>query len=218
MFNTDEKYSRLRKLMVETQISTRDIKNKQILDAMLKVERHLFIPKKLRREAYKDHPVPIGYNQTISQPYIVAYMSEKLDIQAKHKVLEIGTGCGYQTAILCELAKQVYTVELVEELAVRAGKILHGLNYNNFKLKIDDAHQGWKEHAPYHRIIVTCAPSHIPEQLMEQLAENGKMIIPYGQKFSQELVLIKKQGGKLTQKHILPVRFVPMKNKFGTEY
>jgi len=148
----------------------------------------------------------------------VAYMSEKLDIQVNHKVLEIGTGCGYQTAILCELAKKVYTIELIKGLAVNAVSTLHSLNYTNFKSLIGDAYKGWEKHAPYHRIIVTCAPSHIPEKLMEQLAENGKMIIPYGQKFSQELVLIEKQGGKLTQKHILPVRFVPMKNKFGTEY
>ncbi|MCF6242056.1 MAG: protein-L-isoaspartate(D-aspartate) O-methyltransferase [Bacteroidales bacterium] len=214
----EDKYAEHRKQMLETQIQRRGIKNTEVLKAMLKVKRHLFVPEKMRHEAYKDHPIPIGNGQTISQPYIVAFMTEKLDIKNHHKVLEVGTGCGYQTAILCELAKHVYTIELIEELGIKAGKILHELNYSNFTLKIDDAFEGWKEQSPFDRIMVTCAPSNIPERLIEQLTDTGKMIIPTGKRHSQELLFIENKAGKLLQKNILSVRFVPMKNKLGNEY
>ncbi len=211
-------YLHRRKQMIENQIVRRGINSKSVLDALLKVERHLFIPQKMRREAYQDHPIPIGAGQTISQPFIVAYMTEKLSVQADHKVLEVGTGCGYQTAILCELAKQVYTIELIEELGIKAGKILKELNYKNFVLKIDDAYKGWQEFAPFDRIMVTCAPENIPDKLIEQLAEGGRMIIPAGKRFNQELFLIEKHSSKITKKHLLSVRFVPMKKKYREEY
>ncbi len=211
MPDKNDKYLHRREQMIENQIIRRGINDKSVLDALLKVERHLFVPTNKIGEAYKDHPIPIGAGQTISQPYIVAYMTEKLSVQAHHKVLEVGTGCGYQTAILCELAKQVYTIELIEELGIKAGKILQELNYSNFKLKIDDAHQGWQKFAPFDCIMVTCAPENIPNKLIEQLAEAGRMIIPAGKRFNQELFLIEKHSSKITKKHLLSVRFVPMK-------
>lgn len=212
MPDEDEKYLHLRKQMIENQIIRRGINDPKILKALLKVKRHHFVPKNRIREAYKDHPVPIGAGQTISQPYIVAFMSEKLSVKSHHKVLEVGTGCGYQTAILCELAKQVYTIELIEELGIKAAKILQELKYSNFQLKIDNAYGGWDKFAPFDRIMVTCAPEYIPHKLIEQLAENGKMIIPAGKKFNQELFLIDKHGSKISKKHLLSVRFVPMKH------
>jgi protein-L-isoaspartate(D-aspartate) O-methyltransferase len=218
MDNSFEKYLQKRKQMIASQIKRRGITNIKILDALQKVERHLFVPQKLRSDAYKDHPLPIGNGQTISQPYIVAYMTDKLAVQKHHKVLEVGTGSAYQTAILCELAKEVYTIELYEDLAIKAGKILNKLNYNNFILKVDDAYNGWKEYAPFDRIIVTCAPSQIPPKLIEQLSESGKMIIPTGKRYAQELLLIEKEHNKITKRRILNVRFVPMKNKFDKEY
>ncbi len=214
----EEKYRNRRKEMLERQIIRRGIKNQQVLDAMLKVERHLFVPPRLKSDAYDDNPLPIGNGQTISQPYIVAFMSEKLDIRKHHKVLEVGTGSGYQTAILCELAKEVYTIELIEDLGIRAEKTLNLLGYKNFKLKIDDAYNAWKEYAPFDRIMVTCAPENIPQKLINQLANKGKMIIPAGKKHTQELWLISKEKDKITQKSILSVRFVPMKDYLGNEY
>ncbi len=214
----ENKYTERRKYMVEEQIKRRGIINTRVLNAMLKIKRHLFIPEKKYHEAYKDHPIPIGKGQTISQPFIVAYMTDKLAVQKHHKVLEVGTGSAYQTAILCELAKEVYTIELYEDLAIKARKILHELNYTNFTLKIDDAYHGWEEHALFDRIMVTCAPAHIPQKLIEQLTVGGKMIIPTGKRYAQELLLIEKEYNRITKKRILEVRFVPMKNKLDKEY
>jgi protein-L-isoaspartate(D-aspartate) O-methyltransferase len=213
-----QNYKSLRERMVEKQIKARGVSNKQVINALLKVERHLFVPEGYRNEAYDDGPLPIGEGQTISQPYIVAYMTEVLDLTQKEKVLEIGTGSGYQAAILAECAKEVYTIELIESLGKQAEKLLDKLAYKNIHVKIGDGYQGWEEHAPYDAIIVTCAPSHIPEPLKNQLSEGGKMVIPVGGSFAQELVVLTKKGGKLELRHDLGVRFVPMKKKSGGKY
>jgi len=199
----------LRKKMIETQIEARGIKDKRVLEAMLKVERHKFVPESQKPFAYEDGPLPIGYGQTISQPYIVALMTELLELKGKEKVLEIGTGSGYQAAILAELAKEVYTIEIIEELAQQAEKRLSDLGYKNIKVKVGDGYLGWPEFSPFDAIIVTCAPEDIPPALIEQLKEGGKMVIPVG-KFFQELRLVTKKEGKVLIKNIIPVSFVPM--------
>lgn len=205
-----DNYKELREKMVKTQIESRGITDKEVLGAMNKVERHLFVPKMHINHAYGDFPLPIGYGQTISQPYIVAFMTEILMLDKNSKVLEIGTGSGYQAAILAEICDSVYSIEIVEELGIRAIKLFEKLGYSNIKVRIGDGYKGWDENSPYDAIIVTCAPTHIPEPLKDQLAEGGRMIIPVGEKYVQELVLLTKQKGKLKQKSVLPVRFVPM--------
>lgn len=195
--------------MVETQIIARGVKDKRVLEAMLKVERHKFVPLNLQKYAYEDYPLEIGEGQTISQPYIVALMTELLELKGNEKVLEIGTGSGYQAAILAELCKKVYTIEIIPSLAENAKKLLKNLGYKNIKVKTGDGFYGWKEYAPFDGIIVTCAPSDIPKPLIDQLAEGGRMVIPVGDIY-QELLLIKKEKGKLIRKSIIPVRFVPM--------
>jgi len=199
-----------RDLMVRTQIESRGIENKAVLDAMRKVERHLFVPPELALSAYVDSPLPIGYGQTISQPYIVAFMTEVLSPGPGDKVLEIGTGSGYQAAILAEICDSVYTIEIVPELGERARNLLKRLNYSNVVVKIGDGYKGWPEYAPFDAIIVTAAPSHVPAPLTEQLREGGTMIIPVGEQGIQELYLLEKLNGKLIQKEVLSVRFVPM--------
>ena len=199
----------LRKKMIETQIEARGIKDKRVLEAMLKVERHKFVPESQKPFAYEDRPLPIGYGQTISQPYIVALMTELLELRGKEKVLEIGTGSGYQAAILAELAKEVYTIEIIEGLAKEAQKRLADLGYKNIKVKIGDGYLGWPEVSPFDAIVVTCAPEEIPPALIEQLKEGGKMVIPVGE-FFQELKLVSKKEGKILIKNIIPVSFVPM--------
>jgi protein-L-isoaspartate(D-aspartate) O-methyltransferase len=199
----------MREGMVETQIKARGVKGPRVLSAMLKVERHLFVPKDLHSTAYSDQPLPIGEGQTISQPYIVALMTELLDLKGDEKVLEVGTGSGYQAAILAELAKEVYTIEIIEKLATSAKKLLLDLGYKNIKVKAGDGYLGWPEAAPFDAIIVTCAPDHIPKPLMDQLREGGRMVIPVGE-FSQELKKIVKRGGKLETTNVIPVIFVPM--------
>jgi len=211
-------YKSLREKMVENQIKSRGVNDEKVIKAMFKVERHLFVPNNYLKEAYDDCPLPIGEGQTISQPYIVAYMTEVLKLNKTEKVLEIGTGSGYQAAILAECAKEVYTIELIDKLGKKAEKLLGDLGYKNIHVKVGDGYQGWKEHAPYDAIIVTCAPTHIPEPLKEQLTEGGIMVIPVGGSFAQELVLLKKENGKLKQHDIFGVRFVPMKNKSGERY
>jgi protein-L-isoaspartate(D-aspartate) O-methyltransferase len=211
-------YKILRDKMVENQIISRGVDDKEVIRAMLKVERHLFVPSAYMKEAYDDCPLPIGEGQTISQPYIVAYMTEVLQLKKTEKVLEIGTGSGYQAAILAECAKEVYTIELIEALGKRAEKLLKDIGYNNIHLKIGDGYQGWKEYSPFDAIIVTCAPTHVPEALKEQLAEGGLMVIPVGGSYAQELVVLTKENGKLKQRDIFGVRFVPMKNKSGEKY
>ena len=198
-----------RKAMVEIQIKARGIKNDQVLRAMNKVTRHKFVPEAMRKYAYNDEPLPIGKGQTISQPYIVAYMTEVLELTNKNKVLEIGTGSGYQAAVLAEIAQEVYSVEIVEELARKAQDILRGEGYKNIHFHTGDGTFGWKKHAPYDAIMVTAAPSRIPEKLQDQLKNNGRMIVPVGDTF-QELVLIIREKNKFKTKKLLPVRFVPL--------
>lgn len=194
--------------MVRDQIESRGVKNQAVLEAMREVPRHLFIPPNLRHEAYEDEPVPIGHGQTISQPYIVALMTELLELKSDSKVLEIGTGSGYQAAILSVLSDSVFSVEIIPELAASADSTLKTLGYK-VEVKCGDGYRGWPEHAPFDGIIVTAAPEKIPEPLLDQLAENGRLVIPVGSYF-QELKLIRKQNGKLTEKDVAPVRFVPM--------
>lgn len=195
--------------MVVQQIEARGIKDERLLRAMLTVKRHLFVPKEYRMLAYTDRPLPIGEGQTISQPYIVALMTELLQLGGDEKVLEIGTGSGYQAAILAELAREVYTIEIIEPLALRAESLLVKLGYKNITVRCGDGYAGWEEHAPFNAIIVTCAPPEIPQPLLQQLADGGRMVIPVGTDY-QELILIEKTDGEIKKSSIVPVRFVPM--------
>ena len=187
------------------------IKNERILAAMSKVQRHMFIPEAFRRHgaAYGDHPCPIGYNQTISQPYIVAYMTEQLNLKPGEKGMEVGTGSGYQAAVLSECGADVYSIEIIPELADHARKILEAEGYKNVHVLTGDGYKGWPEHAPFDAIIVTCAPENVPQALVDQLNEGGRMIIPVGVGF-QRLVILRKKSGKVQREENLPVRFVPM--------
>lgn len=198
-----------RKQMVERQLKGRDIKDKAVLDAMQKVERHRFIPSNLRNMAYSDQPLPIGEGQTISQPYIVALMTQLADIQPQEKVLEIGTGSGYQAAILSTLCDEIYTIEIIESLCQQARIRLKILGYKNVHVKCGDGFKGWKQNAPYDAIIVTCAPPEVPQPLINQLAEKGKIVVPVGTLW-QELKVITKENKKIKSSDIIPVRFVPM--------
>jgi protein-L-isoaspartate(D-aspartate) O-methyltransferase len=195
--------------MVSSQLAARGIKDPKILGAMKKVPRHLFVPEDMLSHAYSDEPLPIGESQTISQPYIVAYMTETLALQGEERVLEIGTGSGYQTAILAELARKIFTVELIDSLSHRAQKTLDGLDYMNILYKVGDGTYGWAEHAPFDSIMVTAAPDEVPRSLENQLKIGGKMIIPVGAGF-QELVLITREKKGMKRKKLLPVRFVPL--------
>lgn len=207
---SEKMYEKMRISMVEDQIEKRGIKNESVLEAMRKVPRHEFVPDYLKKYAYADEPLPIGEDQTISQPYIVAYMTEYLRLGNEDKVLEIGTGSGYQAAVLAEIVDTVYTIEIVDVLAKNAQRNLERLGYENVLVKRGDGYAGWPEHAPYDAIIITAAPTKIPEPLLEQLKVGGFMILPLGD-YSQELVLIEKNSMKdFEQKTLLPVRFVPM--------
>ncbi len=205
-------YMTQRLSMVEKQLKNRGIEDSLVLEAMKNVERHLFVPQKSRLEAYEDGPLPIGHGQTISQPYIVAYMTQMLDLDGTERLLEIGTGSGYQAAVLAEIGCEVYTIEIVKELKIRAEQTLQKLGYDNVHCKYGDGYKGWPEYAPYDAIIVTAAPPEIPEKLVNQLDQNGRMILPKGSVF-QELILITKVEGKVHKKKLLPVRFVPMIKK-----
>ncbi|MDI6641809.1 MAG: protein-L-isoaspartate(D-aspartate) O-methyltransferase [Elusimicrobiota bacterium] len=205
----------LRTEMVETQIIQRGITDTNVVKAMLKVPRHLFVPKEYINQAYDDHPLPIGEGQTVSQPYMVALMTELLALSSTEKVLEIGTGSGYQTALLAELSKEVYTVERIKVLIDRAKKLLDLLNYKNIFYKVGDGTEGWEESAPYDRIIVTAGSADMPEPLIEQLKENGKVVIPIGDRFSQVLCVFEKKDGKLKKREICGCVFVPLIGKFG---
>ena len=216
--NYSDKYEKVRQRMVREQIVARGIKDQKLIQAMLNVKRHLFVPKNQERMAYEDRPLSIGEGQTISQPYIVALMTETLDLSKEMKVLEIGTGSGYQAAILAEIVEDVYTIEIIESLGIRAKKTLEDLNYNNISFKIGDGYKGWEQYAPFDAIIVTCAPANIPDPLKKQLKEGGKMIIPVGGSIIQELVLLEKKHGKLIKKMVASVRFVPMVRKDGKRY
>ena len=207
----EEPYSRKGDTMVAEQIERRGVKDPRVLEAMRKVPRHEFVPEAERDEAYDDRPLPIGHGQTISQPYIVALMTESLGLKGTEKVLEVGTGSGYQAAVLSGLAKAVFTIEIVEPLGKQAAEVLQRLGYKNVSVRVGDGYRGWREEAPFDAIIVTCAPDAVPEPLVHQLAEGGRMIIPVGPEGkAQQLVLLKKKHGKLHQQEILPVRFVPM--------
>ncbi len=195
--------------MVETQLRARDIRDLRVLEAMRVVARHLFIPEDMRRHAYNDEPLPIGEGQTISQPYIVAYMTQILELQPHHNVLEVGTGSGYQTAVLAEMVESVCSVEILPDLTNRARKVLAGLEYGNIRFRTGDGAMGWDEFAPYDGIIVTAAPGTIPETLQEQLREGGRMILPVGVTF-QDLVLVTRGRRKFNRKTLIPVRFVPL--------
>jgi protein-L-isoaspartate(D-aspartate) O-methyltransferase len=199
-----------RKKMVEKQLRTRGIRDERVLAAMAKVPREEFLPENLRNDAYTDVAVPIGHDQTISQPFIVAFMTEQLRPQPNDRVLEIGTGTGYQTAVLSELVKDVYTIEIVEPLAKEASARLTRLGYSNAHVKVGDGFQGWPEVAPFDAIIVTCAPTKIPPPLTQQLKDGGRMIIPVGAGIDQQLHLLEKRDGQLAERAILPVRFVQM--------
>jgi protein-L-isoaspartate(D-aspartate) O-methyltransferase len=197
--------------MVRTQIRARGVKDRRVLAAMGKVPREEFVPADQRPHAYEDRPLPIGEEQTISQPYIVALMTELLEVKQGDKVLEIGTGSGYQAAILAELTHRVYTIEIIPPLAQRAGKTLRRLGYDTVKVKTGNGYLGWPEQAPFDGIVVTCAPEKVPEPLKEQLAEGGRMVIPVGPQWtSQTLYVLRKKNGKLEQQDVIPVRFVPM--------
>ncbi len=196
--------------MVETQIVARGVRDARVLAAMRQVPRHLFVDARERAQAYEDHPLPIAGNQTISQPYIVALMTELADLTPAEKVLEIGTGSGYQSAVLSRLAKEVYSIEIVPELARESAERLRKLGYGNVTVMEGDGYRGWPEHAPFDAILVTAAPERIPQPLLDQLAPGGRMIIPVGTFFQELKVLSKGKSGKITEKDILPVRFVPM--------
>ena len=207
-----DNYVQARRRMVEEQIAARGVRDPRVLAAMAAVPRHVFVPEGQWHHAHEDHPLPIGDGQTISQPYIVAVMTELLRLVPADKVLEIGTGSGYQAAILAELCDSVFSVEIVPALGERAGNLLTILGYKNVFVKVGDGYQGWARHAPYQAVIVTCSPTHIPLPLIGQLDEGGRMIIPVGRMYSQELIVLEKKKGLMTQKRVLPVRFVPMVN------
>ncbi len=208
--SAQEDHFTIRRLdMVDRQIRRRGIADERVLGAMEKVKRHLFVPEDLRHQAYEDYPLSIGYGQTISQPYIVAYMTEAARVKPNDKILEIGTGSGYQAAVLAELAKEVYTVEIIRPLADSARSLLEGLGYSNVKVKHGDGYNGWPEFAPYDAIIVTAAPPQAPEKLKKQLKVGGRMVVPVGE-FFQELYLITRTYSGFREERLLPVRFVPM--------
>ena len=206
---SDSGYTAKRRQMIQTQLVPRGINDKDVLAAFEKVERHRFVLENDRLQAYNDYPLPIGEDQTISQPFIVAIMTQVLELDGDEKVLEIGTGSGYQAAILAEIAEHVYTIEIVEILGNRAKALLDSLNYKNITVRIGDGYKGWPEFAPFDAVIVTCAPTNIPQPLIDQLAEGGRMIIPVGD-FYQELILLTKKGEELIETRVAPVRFVPM--------
>jgi protein-L-isoaspartate(D-aspartate) O-methyltransferase len=211
-------FSELRQQMVKTQIEDRGITDSEVLNAFQKVERHKFVLPETISKAYNDYPLPIEEGQTISQPYIVAFMTDALNLKPSDKVLEIGTGSGYQAAILSEICDSVFTIEIFPKLGKKASNLFSELGYKNIYAKIGDGYKGWPEHAPFDAIIVTCSPTKIPESLKEQLAEGGRMIIPVGSFPSQTLVLLEKRKEKIKQQKILPVRFVPMIDEDGKKY
>ncbi|MFH0839229.1 MAG: protein-L-isoaspartate(D-aspartate) O-methyltransferase [Candidatus Omnitrophota bacterium] len=198
-----------RRRMVEEQIIARGVKDKNVIDAMLKVPRHMFVPENELPYAYVDSPLPIGENQTISQPYIVAYMTEALALTSSDKVLEIGTGSGYQAAVLAEIVKDVYTIEIINALAERASETLSALGYKNIKVRCGDGYKGWQEEAPFDAVIITAAPPKIPQPLIDQLKIGGRLVAPIGDIY-QELVLITKTEKGILRKNLGAVIFVPM--------
>ncbi len=208
----EDPFAGARQLMVAEQLQGwgRGITNARVLAVMGKVPRHEFVPERLRSWAYQDSPLPIGYDQTISQPYVVAFMTEQLEPGPVDRVLEVGTGSGYQAAVLAEVVAEVYTIEIVQDLAKSAAANLKRLGYTNVHVRAGDGYRGWPDAAPFDAIIATCAPEQVPRPLTEQLKEGGRMIIPIGPRWDQQLVLLHKHGGKLERREVLPVRFVPM--------
>jgi protein-L-isoaspartate(D-aspartate) O-methyltransferase len=202
-----------RNKMVDEEIVAAGVKNKQVIQAMRDTPRHEFMPVRERKYAYYDMALPIGEGQTISPPFIVAYMTEAIDPQPTDSVLEIGTGSGYQAAVLSKLVREVYTIEIVETLGHRAEKALERLHYDNVHVKVGDGYQGWPEHAPFDKIIVTCSPEKVPSALAEQLKNGGRMVIPCGERYQQTLYLFKKTKGKLVSEALQPTLFVPMTGK-----
>jgi protein-L-isoaspartate(D-aspartate) O-methyltransferase len=195
--------------MVDDQVADRGVRDRDVLAAMRKVPRHRFVPPELASRAYDDTPLPIGHGQTISQPYIVGYMSELLDVEPNHRVLEIGTGSGYQAAVLGELAGSVYTIEIVPALAASASATLKSLNYTNVQVRSGDGYAGWPEHAPFDRILVTAAPEQVPAPLVEQLAAGGRLVAPVGRQNAQWITVIEKTPTGVVERRTIPVRFVP---------
>lgn len=203
-------YDVLRERMVRDQIEARDVRDANVLKSMRAAPRHLFVPANMREAAYEDHPLPIGYGQTISQPYIVGVMSELLEVKREHKVLEIGTGSGYQAAVLSPLAGRVFSIEIVAELAAQADGLLKKLGYTNVTVRKGDGYKGWPEEAPFDRIILTAAPPEIPDALVAQLKAGGRLVAPVG-RWDQDLVVLQKdEKGRLRQRAVIAVRFVPM--------
>ena len=206
-------YTSKRYRMVEQQIERRGIRDSLVLNVMRNVPRHLYVPEGLNDIAYSDRPLPIGERQTISQPYIVAFMTEQLGLKGDEKVLEIGTGSGYQAAVLGEIANEVYSIEIISSLGLKAKKLLKTQGYNNIHVRIGDGYAGWPEKAPFDGVIVTAAPGHIPQPLIDQLKHGGKMIIPVGDYYQELILITKSKKGKVTKKSVLPVTFVPMTGK-----
>lgn len=205
-----EEFAQWRRRMVDEQLKARAITDERVLAAMGKVPRHRFVPEDFQHEAYSDGPLPIGQGQTISQPYIVALMTAAVSVKPQSRCLDVGTGSGYQAAVLAELAKEVYSIEIIPELADSADKRLQELGYRNVRVRAGDGYQGWPEYAPFDAIIVAAAPDHVPQPLVDQLAPGGKLVIPVGDWF-QELLLIEKQAdGTVSKRNLAPVRFVPM--------
>ncbi|MCK5146003.1 protein-L-isoaspartate(D-aspartate) O-methyltransferase [bacterium] len=218
--NIDERedmFTEKRLMMIDQQIKARDINDIAVLNAMKSVPRHLFVPPELATSAYNDSPLPIGYDQTISQPYIVALMTEKLQLKANERVLEIGTGSGYQAAILSKIVAEVYTIEIVNPLVPKAKLLFEKLQYNNIFVKAGDGLKGWPDKAPFDAIIITAAPPRILEELLDQLKDGGRMILPVGEDDYQELMLVEKNMGQIERKRLIPVRFVKMTGEIQKE-
>ena len=208
--NDESDFRARREAMVEQQIRQRGVSNARVLDAMRSVPRERFVPPEIRSQAYEDGPLPIGSGQTISQPYIVAYMTEVLEVAPSHKVLEVGTGSGYQAAVLSELVREVYTIEIVPELARRAEAVLRALNKTNVHVRAGDGYAGWPEQAPFDRIIVTAAPEVLPRPLIDQLAAGGRLVVPVGsQGGPQWMTIVEKTGTGVAERRTIPVQFVP---------
>ena len=215
MDSNGHRFEEARQRMVDQQLAPRGISDERVLQVMREVPRHRFVPPDLQNAAYNDNPLPIGCNQTISQPYIVAYMTEKLQLEPGDRVLEIGTGSGYQAAVLSRLAEQVYTIERIEELARRAQQALKDLGYENIQFRMGDGSCGWAEAAPYDAIIVTAAAPEIPPPLIDQLADGASLVAPVGPAGYQDLVRLIKRGGRTHSEHLTPVAFVPLVGEHG---
>ena len=205
----EDEFRSERMRMVAGDLAARDITDSTVLAVMARVPRHLYVPEDMRRYAYRDGPLPIGEDQTISQPYIVAFMTQAMNLSPTDRVLEIGTGSGYQAAVLGEIAAEVYTIEIIPELAERSGALLRGLGYENIHVRTGDGYFGWPEKAPFDAIIVTAAPNHVPQALVDQLGDHASLVMPVGDAY-QELIRITRRGDKYTTERLLPVRFVPM--------